>query len=145
MSDTFETASLDQNLADLPDAVEYVTPPSGIYLVTLAKGLEEKIVNEHPAVAVEMTIDSVEELSDPKKADECKAGDIASTLFMLDNAQGAGNFKKFSLPIAAKFGLKTGREVINKSKGLKLLVVIKQTFDKEKGKSYTNISRVDVV
>ena len=74
-----------------------------------------------------------------------KVGDIMTQLYQLDNEYGAGLFKEFLKPLAAHTGEKQVQAIVDKSKGLHLLVVIKRTWNKEKDRFFGTIKQVSVL
>jgi len=134
MSDSIVNFDLDGGtLDDISDLPSFGAFPTGAYLVNLAKGIEFKKINEHPAMTVEMALVSVEELKE-ESLDEGelppKEGDIATAAFLMDNETGQGFYKRFADPIYKHLGVSRHREAIEQSKGLQLLVVMKRVHGK---------------
>jgi hypothetical protein len=149
MSDTQAVEfNLDSSLDDIADLPGFATPPTGVYKVLLAKGMEQKVVADHPAIDMPMTIQEVLEVKPEalNPGEELpKIGDIASTVFMLDNDTGKGKLKEVLKPISAAVGETTVRAILEKTKGLELIVVMKRIQDKkDKDKYYSNIVKLEV-
>lgn len=152
--------SLDMTLDDIDDLPEFKAFPTGAYLVLLAKGIEDKtaagnMINDKPALTVPMTLVEIVELEE-KNLDEGevapKVDDVATVAFMMNKdeksgqAIGQGMFKRFAAPIMETAGATNIRELIQKSKGMKLLVVLQRTTDKnDKSKHYNRFVKIDVV
>jgi hypothetical protein len=133
---------LDGTLDDIEDLPGFLVFPSGAYLVELHQGLNKKAIANHPAVEMAMKCIEVKELADPNDADkQPKIGDVCTIAFMLDNEFGRGNLKKVLEPIGERLGIKANSQIVEASKGIKALVVIKKTENKEKGKEYANLLR----
>lgn len=145
--DNFTPISLDANLDDIDTLPGFVTPPSGAYIVTLHKGLEEKKIGEHPALEASLSINQVVELSEQLGAGEeaPKEGDMFSLAFMLDNKIGAGMLKDFVKPLGEKLGTSNLRQIAEGCKGMQILVVVSRTFDKEKQRHYIKHKRVAII
>lgn len=152
----FKGVNLDMSLDDIEDLPSFACFPTGAYMVSLEKGLEHKPINEHPAISVPMTLKEIVEL-DPNQleVDEAtqeregppKTGDIATVAFMLDNEVGAGFFKEFAKPIAKHLGVSSVRDIIEGSKGLELMVILKREKGKKENadKRYQRFVKVAVV
>lgn len=143
---------LDASLDDIDDLPGFVSFPTGAYIVVLEKGIESKKINEHPALEAAMTLKEVSELlAENLEEDEDlpKPGDIATQSFMLDNEYGAGNFKAFAKPIKEATGATSIREVMEASKGMELIVVIKRRMGKkgtdQEDKKFMSITKVAVL
>lgn len=133
---------LDGTLDDIEDLPGFLVFPSGAYLVELHQGLGKKAIAGHPAVEMPMKCIEVKELADPNDADkQPKVGDVCTIAFMLDNEFGRGNLKKVLEPIGEKLGIKQNSQILSASRGVKAIVVIKKTENKEKQKEYANLLR----
>lgn len=143
---------LDASLDDIDDLPGFVTFPTGAFVVVLEKGFEQKKINDHLAFEMAMTLKSVEELN-PENLDEGeeppKAGDIATIAFMMDNEFGAGKFKEAAKPIRAATDASTVREIVEASKGLELLVVVKRRKGKKgsesEDKNFMDLTKISVL
>lgn len=138
MSDMLNSL-LDANLDDLADLPEFGTFPAGSHLVTIK--FEEKEVNSHPCIELQMTAIETKELSNPADT-PLKAGDQGSVLYMMDNEFGQGNFKKMIKPIAAATGQSNIRGVMEAANGMEVEVVTKVRQNKDKTQSYTDVTKV---
>lgn len=142
-------------LDDLDDLPSFVAPPTGAYIVSLDKGIEDRTLEDKKTKEdrtfynVPMTIVSVEEVNQ-KDLDEGevlpKEGDSFNILYDRSHRVGMGVFKQnFLVPIAEKFGLKKVGEVKEASKGIQMLVIIKRTYDKDKDRHNVNIKKSAVL
>lgn len=125
---------LDSSLDDIDDLPGFSSLPTGAYTVVLAKGFERKEVNKSQCVEMAMTVKEATEVLE-ENLDEGetlpKPGDVATILFQLDNEIGAGLFKQAAKSIREATGANTLREVIEASKGLELLAVVKRRKGKK--------------
>lgn len=139
---------LDGTLDDIEDLPGFSVWPAGAYVVVLATGMERKRIATHPAIAVRFTCVEVKELSNPDDAASApKAGDTCDTAFMLDNDFGRGFLKLLLKPIGEALKLVKNEEIINGSKGVQLLVVLKKTVDNTKTppREYCNVVTANVI
>lgn len=132
---------LDANLDDLADLPEFGVFPAGAHKVCIK--WEEKIVNNHPCIELQMTAIETEELSNPEDT-PLAPGAEGSVLFMLDNEFGQGKLKQVAAPLAAATGESSLRGIINASSGMEVSVVTKVRMNKDKTQSYTDIVKVIV-
>ena len=153
MSDDKNKISLvdsDFLLDDIEDLPSFVQLPTGAYVVVTEKGFEEKDINDEPYYELAVTIESVEELTEklPEGESAPKPGDIGSFLFSRTNKFGMGNFKEVAKSIAAHFGCTKVGEVIEHSKGLRVLIITKRTKGKDKQGNErwnANLKRLEVL
>lgn len=138
---------LDTPLDDIDDLPGFVVFPSGAYSVVLEEGMAQKEINDHPALEVPMKLVEVLEISESLKDDESQpqVGDVCTISFMLDNKFGVGKMKEFMAPISKQLGLATPSAVVAQSKGLKLMVIIKRTYDKDKDRHYANFKKIELL
>lgn len=146
----------DAVLDDIEDLPGFASFPTGGYLVTLAEGLARKKINEHDALEMAMTLDEVAELT-PENLDANKLqgiegeekppmiGDICTTSFMLDNKFGVQKLKDATSEIVKRIGTSKISELCAQTKGMKLLIVGKRTYDKDKDRFYFNLKKVQVL
>lgn len=137
-------------LDDIEDLPSFVALPSGAYVVTLDKGFEEKEINDEPYFELAVTVQTVEELNEklPEGESSPKPGDIGSFLFNRTNKFGMGNFKEIAKPIAQHFGSSTVGEVIDASKGLTVIIIVKRTKGKDKNgneRYNSNLKKLEVI
>lgn len=148
-STSFTPIDLDSTLDDIEDLPSFKSLPTGAYTVRLENGLEHKKINDHPAISVAMTVTAVMELAGELDTgeDPPKIGDIATVGFLLDNEIGAGFFKSFAKPLSESLGTKSIRGLIEQSKGLELMVVVKRISGKgdRKDQHYNQFVKVAVV
>lgn len=131
---------LDANLDDLADLPEFGTYPPGTHKVTIK--FEEKEVNNHPCVELQMVAIETEELANPGVDQPLTPGAQGSVLYMLDNEFGQGNLKKTIKPLAAMLGVSSLRAVIEGANGMEVSVVTKVRQNKDKTQSYTDVAKV---
>lgn len=139
----FDTGTLD-DIEDLPGFAVFL---SGAYRIELPNGMVRKEVNGKQAVAADMKLLEIMELSEAPVEGETppKIGDINNILFMTNNKTGAGFYKQFATPISEKLGTRNLNQINEGSRGMQLLVVLKRTYSKEKGKHYSQVVRVAVL
>lgn len=131
---------LDANLDDLADLPEFGTYPPGAHKVTIK--FEEKEVNNHPCIELQMVAIETEELANPGADQPLAPGAQGSVLYMLDNEFGQGNLKKTIKPLAAMLGVSSLRAVIEGANGMEVTVVTKVRQNKDKTQSYTDVSKI---
>lgn len=131
---------LDANLDDLADLPEFGTYPAGAHKVTIK--FEEKVVNEHPSIELQMVAIETLELANPGADQPLTPGAQGSVLYMMDNEFGQGNFKKVAKVLAAELGVSSLREVISGANGMEVTVVTKVRQNKDKTQSYTDVSKI---
>lgn len=141
-------SSLD-NLADLP---AFEVPPLGHYKLALT--LENKVVNEHPAITANLVVQEVLELADANDK-RPELGAKFSQLFMMDNEFGQGGFKEFIKPISAglNMGSSTVRDILGRcAQPVMIAATVKHRVhkeDKSKPKAeqriYANLTNVSMV
>lgn len=146
----------DAVLDDIEDLPGFASFPTGAYSITLAEGLARKKINEHDAIEMAMTLDEVMELTpenlDANKLQEVEGdekppmiGDICTTSFMIDNKFGVQKLKDASADIVKCIGSSKISDLCSQTKGMKLLVVGKRTYDKAKDRFYFNLKKVQVL
>lgn len=133
---------LDANLDDLADLPEFGTYPAGAHKVTIK--FEEKEVNNHPSIELQMVAIETLELANPGADQPLTPGAQGSVLYMMDNEFGQGNFKKVAKVLAAELGVSSLREVISGANGMEVTVVTKVRQNKDKTQSYTDVSKIIV-
>lgn len=147
---------LDATLDDIEDLPGFGVFPSGAYQIELHEGIIfKKDVGGHPAMSVNMKLEQMMELTEglAEGEKEPQPGDICGTAFMMDNKVGADAFKKFVAPIAERLQTKKLSDLVvdekgagaNKSKGMKLLVILKRTYNKDKDQHYAKLKKVAVL
>lgn len=142
MVDAINTVTDDFLLDDIEDLPEFVTPPTGAYLVEIPKGIEEKEINDNSYYEAGFTIVEVVEVAEKELGENetlPKEGDMFSMIFKRDNEFGMGNFKKLAKIIAQHFSLTTVGEVRAASTGLKMLVTVKRKYDGKKDRFNLNL------
>ncbi len=134
---------LDQNLDDLADMPEFVVPPAGAYNASILS-VEEKEINDHPAVEVKFRFLETLELANESDTPVAN-GTEASTSFMMDNEFGVGAFKELLKPIQTATGLAKTREIVAAMPGMQVMVVTKVRFNKDKTQKYLAIDSLEVL
>lgn len=143
--------SLDATLDDIEALPSFGMFPTGAYKVTLPDGIAEKSIGDKHFFDIQVKLDVAPGAGeyDPSSLEFGEAapaaGDVCNFLFDRQHKKGQSLFADFCAPISAKFGCKTVREVIEKSKGLQMLLVIKRDKNKETGKVYGNIKHCGVI
>ena len=133
---------LDGTLDDLADVPEFKPFPAGAHKVVL--GITQKVINNHPAFEVSMKAVETLELANSDDT-PLAAGATTSVAYMMDNELGQGNFKRVLKALAAHFGAKSNRELIEDGQNCECVVVTKIRQNKEKTQSYTEIVELQVV
>lgn len=149
MADTkgkIQEIDLDMSLDDVADLPEFLTPPSGAYVVTQLSH-ERKEAGDHPAMGVKFKIEEVVEMTGDLDEDEKPpaAGSEFEMLFMLDNEFGTGTLKLYLNPIKTQSGSTSVRQSLQAGDGMKLLLVISRTYDKKKDRNFSKIKKVAIV
>lgn len=139
--------TLDASLDDIEDLPGFAVFPTGAYVITVPEVPEMKKIGEHPACEIKLQLDEVGEITDKLEGGEepPKPGDICSLAFMMDNKFGTGALKEFVKPIAEHLGVKTLGEIFPQMKGMKLLVIIRRTYNKDKDQHYAKVKKVAIV
>jgi hypothetical protein len=142
MSDLLNSL-LDATLDDLDDLPEFKNFPVGAHRVLASFSVKD--INGN--VAIELGFKYVEavELTDTNDV-EPKQGDTASTMFMMANEFGQGNFKRCAKPFAEALGFSTNREIVEGVKDVECIVVTSLRADKnDKTKFYMQVKEIAVV
>lgn len=142
MSESFKTIDLNSTLDDIDDLPAFVVPLPGAY--KLRQTITDKKVGEHPAFNVDFTILEVIEVPEVPAGESLpKVGDTFNIAFMRDNEFGAGKFKEYVTPIAAKLGLRNIAEIIAQSANMEIHAIVSRRADKtDKSKFYPDIKKV---
>lgn len=135
-------AILEGTLEDLADLPEFKPFPAGTHRVTIK--WEQKVVNKHPGFELKMKAIETMELANASDA-PLEAGTETGVLFLLDNEIGQGNFKKMLSSLAAHYGAKANRLLIEESQNAEVLVITKTRTNKDKTQTYTDIVEMQVV
>jgi hypothetical protein len=134
---------LDGTLDDIADLPEFKAYPPGTHLVLSSMALKD--INDSKAVEFSFKYMEASELANSQDAAP-KQGDESSTLFMLNNEFGAGNFKRFAEKYAEKFGPGTNREIIEGWTDLECVIVTTLRQDKnDKDKVYLNVKELEFI
>lgn len=135
---------LDATLDDLDDLPSFEPFPAGAHRVKATMDFKE--VPGH-GTCVELAFEMIEvvELADPQ-ANAPIPGSTCSTLFMLDNEFGVGNFKRCATPFGLALGLKNNREIIEQTTDIECVVVTSLKQDKKDAERfYLNVKEIGVV
>lgn len=151
-----ESLGDDAVLDDIENLPGFASFPTGAYTITLTAGLERKKINDHDAIEMAMTLDEVMEVA-PENLDANKlqgtdgeeklpmVGDICTSAFMIDNKFGVQKLKDATTDIVKRIGSSKISDLCGQTKGMKLLVVGKRTYDKDKDRFYFNLKKVQVL
>lgn len=143
--------SLDATLDDIEALPAFVTLPTGAYKIVLPEGIQEKTINDGHYFDIQMKLlqtpgpGEVDTSSFEFGESAPKEGDITNFLFDRQHKAGQARFSDFCAPIASKFNTKSIRELMEKSKGLEMLIIVKREKNKESGKLYANIKHCGVL
>jgi hypothetical protein len=129
--------------------------PTGAYKVLLVSGIAEKTLNEGKENVGHFFDIQMKLVAEPKPGEVDTSslefgesvpsvGDQCNFLFDRQHKAGQSRFAEFCAPISEKFGCKSVREIMEKSKGLEGLVIIKREKGKT-GKTYGNIVKFMVI
>lgn len=148
-----ESLGDDAVLDDIDDLPGFATFPTGAYSITLVDGIQRKKINEHDALEMAMTLDEILELNpdsldNHEEGEEEKppmVGDICTSSFMLDNKFGVQKLKDAVGDIKKSIGSSKISDICSMTKGMKLMVIIKRTYDKDKERHYSNIKKATVL
>lgn len=143
----------DDVLDDIEDLPGFANFPTGAYSVTLADGLARKKIGDHDAIEMAMTLDEIMELNadaldnhEPGEVEKPPiVGDICTTAFMLDNKFGVQKLKDAMVEVKKAIGSSKISDLCSMTKGMKLLIIVKRTYDKEKDRFYSNLKKVSVL
>lgn len=138
----------DFNIDDIEDAPAFVILPTGTYVVNLATGIQDKLINGNEYFSIEMTVVSCVEVAQSALLDGetlPREGDTATLIFGKTNMYGMSNFKAFIKPIATKFNITKVRDIKEYADGMTIMVVVKRTFDKKRERYNMNVTQTAVV
>lgn len=135
-------ALLDGTLDDLADLPEFKPFPVGSYELSLMIEPDKKIKNVY---FTKLKIRSVVELADANAVPPEKGAE-SNVRSDLSNEYGQGEFKKVLAALAAKFGGKTNRELIElaSKEWIDCMAITKQNVNKNNGAVYTQIVELAV-
>lgn len=127
---------LDATIDDLVDVPTFQPFPVGTHQAVLT--LEQKKINDCPAIEWSMVAIETVELADPTGT-PVKAGDKCSGAFILTKKEGdkqvpnelaQGQFKEFMKPLQAHFGTATNRETMEAANGCTVVATMGQRAGK---------------
>ena len=143
-------ALLDGTLDDLADIPEFKAWPNGAHRATIKWDIKE--VGGQKCPELSMTAIETVELADAENEKPLETGTGTSILFMFKtkdgkaNEIGQGQFKEVMKSLAAHFGEKSNRELMEESNGTEVLVVTKVRKDKNNpDKTYTSLENLQVM
>ncbi len=119
---------MDADLDNIADLAGFEIPPKGHYKLSIS--LEQKTVNDKPAISANATVLETLELADANET-KCKEGTKFNVLFMMDNQWGQGAFKKFVMPIAKHLGVSKVSETIKACQNITVAATLKHRGNKE--------------
>jgi hypothetical protein len=138
------------NIEDLPS---FVQPPTGSYRLFSEKGFE--FVDEGDECFYRITFTCLEILEVKDELDVARGqvmfnvNDVCSQRWDMNHPMGRGSFKAAIKCVAEKYGLdpKTTPTsmMVEQSKGLEYLGVMKSTWNKDKQKYYSKIDQIAVL
>lgn len=136
---------MDASLDDVADLPPFIAPPKGHYALMLEK-FEQKVVNDKPAVSMNLVVVSTLELAN-KSEEAVKDGTKFNLLFMMDNEFGQGAFKAIAKPLAAGLGMGAPKvSDILALTNISIKAAVGQRADKkDKDKVYSSIGNLEVV
>lgn len=139
--------TLDASLDDIEDLPGFAVFPTGAYVIVIPEAPEVKMIGDHPAHEIKLQLEEITEMTEVLKEGEepPKTGDVCSLAFMMDNKFGAGALKEFLKPISEHLGVKLLGEIYPQLKGMKLLVVLRRTYNKDKDAHYAKVKKVAVI
>lgn len=141
--------TLDMSLDDIEDMPGFGVFPTGVFLCTIPSIPELKPdVGGHQAFEFKFKLDEVAEMQGDaldEGEDPPIAGQEMSLVFMKDNKLGLDQMKKFLKPYAEKLGTKNLGEIFTQMANLKVLIVVKRTYNKEKDRHYARIKKTQIV
>lgn len=142
MSDIMN-ALLDATLDDIADLPEFKNYPIGAHKVLAT--FATKNIGGKDAIELSFKYQECMGLADENDAAPA-AGDTCSTMFMLDNEYGQGNFKKCAKPFAEALGFGTLRDIIEGVKDVECIILTGLRADKnDKEKFYLQVKEIQVV
>jgi hypothetical protein len=138
---------LDGTLEDLNDLPGFKVPPTGGYAVSIVANTIKKVGDHENTVEAKFVIKEVLEVTEVGVPDDqmCVAGDEFAVLFMTDNETGVGFLKEYLKVIGPAVGSTKTKEILEQSKGLDLVVVVKRTYNKDSERHNVNLKKIDVV
>jgi hypothetical protein len=134
---------LDITLDDLEDLPSFEPFPAGAHQVLAS--FATKDINGKAAVELSLKLVETVELDD-STAKPPKAGDVSSTMFMLDNEYGRGNLKKCAAPFGEALQFSTIREIVEGVKEVECVVLTSVRVDKnDPDKKYLQVKEINVL
>lgn len=142
MSDSLDQL-LDATLDDLDDLPSFQPFPAGAHKVLATFGTKE--INGKSVVTLDFKM--IESLELANTQDEPpKEGDVANTMFMIDNEFGLGNLKKCAAPFTEMIGSSGLRDIVEGVKDVECVIVTGIRTDKsDPDKKYLNVKEIQVV
>lgn len=143
MTDINMNNLLDETLDDLEDLPSFKPYSPGAHRVLAT--FDTKEVNDSLCVDLSFKMLECLELSNPQ--DEApKVGDVASTLFMLNNEFGRGKLKAIAKPFSEGLQLSTIRELTDEAKDVECVILTGiRTDKKDPDRKYLDVKEVQLV
>jgi len=145
---------LDGTLDDLADVPEFKPFPVGTHKCSIKWEIKEVNKNKTPIMHIK-AIETVE-LSEPESETNqpVKNGDTTNVMYSFKkkdgepNELGQGQFKEIMKSLAAHYGAKSNRELMDESTGAEVLITTKvrtNSQDKNDIKRYTDVVAMQVI
>ena len=142
---TITELDLDMELDAIEDLPDFLTPPSGAY-VLLQLSHEKKDIGEHPAMEFKFKIEQILEITGDLDEDEKppEIGAEFSMAFMLDNKFGQGSLKEYLMPIAKHAGTTKAGDTMSAADGMSIIAVISRKYNKKHEKNFSKFKKIAV-
>lgn len=140
---------LDTTLDDIEDLPQFIVPLSGAYTLNFS-GINDKEINDKEAFDCDFTVEEVHELTEEANVAEGEAapkvGDKFNLPYFKGNKFSTGLFKSDILkPIASHFQLKTVGEVVAAVKDIKVMMIVKRSYNKKADRYFAKIKKLQVL
>lgn len=138
---------LDGTLDELNDLPGFKVPPTGAYVVSIVSNLIKKVGNHENTVEAKFKIIDIMEVSEQNvpEAEAPLPEDEFNVLFMTDNDTGEGFLKEYLKVLGPVVGSTKTREILEMSKGMKLMVVVSRKYNKETERHNVNLKKIEIV
>lgn len=153
MSDDTEDLMLEEDFSidDVEDLPGFLTPPTGGYVVSCEKGVEEQETEnaegeKNTFFRLTFKIVTVMEI-DEKSLDAGEAppkeGDMFSLMYM-KNKKGVAFMKPLLSAVAEHYQIKQFSEIKEKFKGIEMLLAVKRRYNKKADRHNLNVVQASV-
>ena len=138
---------LNEDLDDIPDLPEFVTPKEGVYGVLVKEVDTTKEVGDKRCFEIKYKITELIEKGHTNTGDECKVGDEFSQLYFMTTPKSI-DFNKSVLkglltPVQERFGTRNLSQTLESLKGCVVAVVVKHRKDQnDKEKVYVDVKQM---